>query len=171
MVSDMQNVTKESLTVGHPVALQCLSGLPSGHSAFCRRHVSSPLRALSVAFSAWLGSRGVVSLRMPTISTSLALRAPDVVRADALLALGLAACGSTDDASTEAMPDTVEMPADEALEPVTEAPVEDSDALGPPADPAENAPTLQTAEEAADAAENVAAEAEAAAAAAAAIEE
>ena len=87
------------------------------------------------------------------------------------LALGLAACGSTDDASTEAMPDTVEMPADEALEPVTEAPVEDSDALGPPADPAENAPTLQTAEEVADAAENVAAEAEAAAAAAAAIEE
>ena len=82
------------------------------------------------------------------------------------LGLGLAACGSSDDASTEAMPDTVEMPADDALEPVADEPVEDSDAAGPPADPSENAPSLQTAEEAADAAENVAAEAAAAAEAA-----
>ena len=82
------------------------------------------------------------------------------------LALGLAACGSNDDASTEAMPDTVEMPAEEALEPVTDEPVEDTDALGPPADASERAPSLQTAEEAADAAADVAAEAAAAAEAA-----
>jgi hypothetical protein len=82
------------------------------------------------------------------------------------LALGLAACGSSDDASTEAMPDTVEMPAEEALEPITEEPVEDSEALGPPADASERAPSMQTAEEAADAAESVAAEAAAAAEAA-----
>lgn len=82
------------------------------------------------------------------------------------LSLGLAACGSTDDASTEAMPDTVEMPADEALEPISEGPVEDSDALGPPADPADTAPSQATAEEAADAAAVVAAEAAAAAEAA-----
>ncbi|MHA7820812.1 MAG: hypothetical protein ACX930_14290 [Erythrobacter sp.] len=82
------------------------------------------------------------------------------------LGLGLAACGSTDDASTEAMPDTVEMPANEALEPIAEEPVEDSDALGPPVDPSENAPSQETAEEAADAAAVVAAEAAAAAEAA-----
>lgn len=85
----------------------------------------------------------------------------------ALGSLGLAACGSTDDASTEAMPDTVEMPADEALEPITEEPVEDTEALGPPADPADSAPDLQTTEEAADAAADVAAQAAAAAEAAA----
>lgn len=82
------------------------------------------------------------------------------------LALGLAACGSSDDASTEATPDTVEMPAEEALGPVGEEPVEDTDALGPPADASESAPSLQTAEEAADAAADVAAEAAAAAEAA-----
>lgn len=80
--------------------------------------------------------------------------------------LALAACGSADDASTEATPDTVEMPADEALEPIVEEPVEDAEALGPPADPADNAPDLQTTEEAADAAADVAAEAAAAAEAA-----
>ena len=82
------------------------------------------------------------------------------------LGLGLAACGSSDDASTEAMPETVEMPADEALEPIQEEPVEDAEALGPPTDPAETAPDLQTTEEAADAAADVAAEAAAAAEAA-----
>ncbi|AWW73413.1 hypothetical protein CD351_03105 [Erythrobacter sp. KY5] len=81
------------------------------------------------------------------------------------LGLALAACGGTDDASTEAEPDTVEMPADEALEPVTEEPVEDPEMLAP-ADPADTAPDLQTTEEAADAAADVAAEAAAAAAAA-----
>ena len=76
--------------------------------------------------------------------------------------LALAACGSADDASTEATADTVEMPADEALEPVTEEPVADDaateDAGGAAVDDA-------TATSAADAAANVAAEAEAAAAA------
>ncbi len=76
--------------------------------------------------------------------------------------LVLAACGSADDASTEAMPDTVEMAADEALEPVAEEPVEDEEAAGPPLDPSETAPDPVTTGEAADAAEQVAAEAEAA---------
>ncbi|UVI39788.1 hypothetical protein [Qipengyuania spongiae] len=48
--------------------------------------------------------------------------------APALLALGLAACGSSDDASTEAEVDTVEIPANDALEGVNEAPVVDADA-------------------------------------------
>ncbi|MGB3710063.1 MAG: hypothetical protein WA985_00070 [Erythrobacter sp.] len=85
--------------------------------------------------------------------------------------LALAACGDTEDASTEAMPDTVEMPADEALEPVRSEPVEDSEAAGPPpapVDPRDTAPDQATTEEAADAAAQVAADAEAAAAAAAA---
>lgn len=51
-------------------------------------------------------------------------------------ALALAACGSTDDASTEAMPETVEMPADEALAPISEEPVEDPRALEVEDDPA-----------------------------------
>lgn len=51
-------------------------------------------------------------------------------------ALALSACGSTDDASTEAMPETVEMPADEALAPISEEPVEDPDALEVVEDPA-----------------------------------
>ena len=40
--------------------------------------------------------------------------------------LALAACGSADDASTEAQPDSVEMPANTALEGVDDVPVEDS---------------------------------------------
>ncbi|MFU7526909.1 hypothetical protein [Qipengyuania sp. ASV99] len=80
--------------------------------------------------------------------------------------LFLAACGSSDDASTEAMPDTVEMPADEALEPIAEEPVADDEALGPPVDPSENAPDPVTTEQVADDAAAVAAEAEAAAEAA-----
>ncbi|MBA4051371.1 MAG: ABC transporter substrate-binding protein, partial [Erythrobacter sp.] len=43
-------------------------------------------------------------------------------------ALTLAACGSADDASSEASADTVEMPADSALAPVTDAPVADPSA-------------------------------------------
>jgi len=42
-----------------------------------------------------------------------------------LLALGLAACGSADDASTEAEADTVEIAADDALADVEAEPVED----------------------------------------------
>ena len=83
----------------------------------------------------------------------------------ALGSLGLAACGSTDDASTEAMPDTVEMPADEALEPIVEEPVADPEAVEE-ADPADTAPSLESTEAAADAAADVAADAVAAAEAA-----
>jgi outer membrane receptor for monomeric catechols len=43
-------------------------------------------------------------------------------------ALTLAGCGSADDASTEASADTVEMPADSALEPVADAPLADPSA-------------------------------------------
>jgi len=45
-----------------------------------------------------------------------------------LAALTLAACGSSDDASVEAQADTVEMPANEAVEAVAEAPAEDANA-------------------------------------------
>ena len=76
--------------------------------------------------------------------------------------LALAACGSADDASTEAMPDTVEIAAEEALEPVAEEPVADEDAAGPPLDPAETAPDPVTTSEVGDAAAEVAADAEAA---------
>ncbi|MFN4037871.1 MAG: hypothetical protein ACK4IB_00920 [Erythrobacter sp.] len=80
-------------------------------------------------------------------------------------ALLLAACGSSDDASTEARADTVEMPADEALEAVTDEPVADPAANA--ADP--DATTSQSTEQAAEAAANVAAEAAAAASAAEAV--
>lgn len=42
--------------------------------------------------------------------------------------IALAACGSSDSASTEAQPDTVEIPANEALQDVTETPVADPSA-------------------------------------------
>lgn len=80
-------------------------------------------------------------------------------------ALLLTACGSADDASTEARADTVEMPADEALEAVAEEPVADPTAAAQ--DP--GATTNQTTEQAAEAAANVAADAAAAAAAAEAV--
>jgi hypothetical protein len=77
-------------------------------------------------------------------------------------ALALAACGSTDDASADAQADTVEMPADEALAPVTETPVEDTAAT--PAATDEATPDADAAADAAgdaavDAAADVAAEA------------
>ncbi|MEL7317612.1 MAG: hypothetical protein AAFN04_03125 [Pseudomonadota bacterium] len=79
------------------------------------------------------------------------------------LVLALAACGSAEDAATEASPDTVEMAADEALAPVTEEPVADEDAsLDEVEGPA--AVSEETATSAADDAAAVAAEAEAAAA-------
>lgn len=74
----------------------------------------------------------------------------------------LAACGSSNDASTEATADTVEMPADEALAPVTAAPVADAEANTP--DPAASASPDAAA--AGDAAADVAAEAASAASAA-----
>ena len=50
-------------------------------------------------------------------------------------ALALAACGSADDASTEAEADTVEMPANDALADVEETPVADPEVTAdtPPA--------------------------------------
>lgn len=81
------------------------------------------------------------------------------------LSIILAACGSAEDATAEATPDTVEMAADEALEPVTEEPVADEDAaLDEVEGPA--AVSEETASAAADDAAAVAAEAEAAAEAA-----
>ena len=67
------------------------------------------------------------------------------------LALALAACGSTDDRSTEAMPETVEMPADAALEAVVDEPVAD-DAISAPESEAED-PAADVAAEAAAVAE------------------
>mgnify|MGYP006197714041 FL=1 len=75
-------------------------------------------------------------------------------------ALMLAACGSADDASTEASADTVEMPADSALSPIAEAPVADPSATA--TDAPEPAPEA-AATAAGDAAAGVAAEAVAAA--------
>jgi len=77
-------------------------------------------------------------------------------------ALLLAGCGSADDASTEATADTVEMPADEALEAISDEPVADPEATVTDA-PETEAETEASAEEAADAAADVAAEAAAAA--------
>lgn len=71
-------------------------------------------------------------------------------------ALMLAACGSSDDASTEASADTVEMPADSALAPLTEAPVADPTATA--TDTPEALPEPATTA-AADAAADVAAKA------------
>ena len=47
------------------------------------------------------------------------------IAAVAAASLALAACGSTDDASTEAKADTVEVPADEAMTDVAEEPAVD----------------------------------------------
>lgn len=76
-------------------------------------------------------------------------------------ALALTACGSADDASTEASADTVEMPADAALAPIEEAPVADPSATA--TDVPEAAASAAPADEAGDAAAAVAAEAAAAA--------
>lgn len=80
----------------------------------------------------------------------------------AVAALMLAACGSSDDASTEATADTVEMPADEALEAISDEPVADPEATATDV-PETDATAEATAEKAADAAADVAAEAAAAA--------
>ncbi|MEE4153578.1 MAG: hypothetical protein V2I27_05420 [Erythrobacter sp.] len=79
-------------------------------------------------------------------------------------ALALSACGSSEDASTEAVADTVEMPAAEALEPIDEEPVADPSLDGPPLEEDDTAVSETTASEAADNAADVAAQAEAAAA-------
>ena len=83
--------------------------------------------------------------------------------------LGLAACGSSDDASSDLDPESVEVAADEALEGVTDEPPADAGAnLDQVELPA--AVSTETATEAADRAESVAAEAQAAAEAAEAAE-
>lgn len=83
------------------------------------------------------------------------------------LTLVLCACGSTDDASTAAEADTVEMPADEAMAGVTEEPVADPNANAAADTAAEATDAAQaTAEEAGANAAEVAARAQAAAAAA-----
>lgn len=63
--------------------------------------------------------------------------------------LALAACGSADDASTEASADTVEMPADSALAPVSDAPVADPSATATDAPEAVPAATATAAGDAA----------------------
>lgn len=50
------------------------------------------------------------------------------IAALAAVSVALAACGSSNDASTEAEADTVEIAADEAMEPVAEVPVADPNA-------------------------------------------
>lgn len=92
------------------------------------------------------------------------IASPHALTAAALTgaALLLSACGSSDDASTEANADTVEMPADEALAPIDEEPVADPNATATDA-PETDAETEAGAEDAADAAADVAAEAAAAA--------
>jgi len=52
------------------------------------------------------------------------------------LALGLSGCGRSDNASTEAEADTVEVPANEALQTVTETPVADPNANATPTETA-----------------------------------
>ena len=79
------------------------------------------------------------------------------------LSLVLAACGSAEDASTDATPDTVEVPAEEALEPIAEEPVADTEATEEVTE-ADRAVPEETDTEAADAAAAEAAAAEAAAA-------
>ena len=91
---------------------------------------------------------------------------PALIAALSGACLLLAACGSADDASTEATVDTVEMPADEALMPVSEEPVVDPDATTPDTETTDAADEA-TAEDAADAAADVAADAAATAEAAA----
>lgn len=77
-------------------------------------------------------------------------------------AMALAACGSADDASEDAMADTVEMPADEAMAPVEEEPAADAaDAADAATEDAEDA--VDAAKAAGDAAAKAAADAAAAA--------
>lgn len=75
--------------------------------------------------------------------------------APVLALVALAACGDTDDASTAAEADTVEMPADEAMAGVTAEPVADPSAnatetAAPEADDAAEATAEQAGESAAD---------------------
>jgi len=64
----------------------------------------------------------------PTTERPMKRNALAPMLALAPLALALAGCGSTDDASTEAEADTVEMTADAALDDVTVEPAADAEA-------------------------------------------
>ena len=75
-------------------------------------------------------------------------------------ALALAACGDSDDASEDAMADTVEMPADEAM---ADAPLPVADSTEAAEDAEATAAEEAAAEDAGDAAAAAAADAEAAA--------
>lgn len=77
------------------------------------------------------------------------------------ISLALAACGGTDNASEDAMADTVEEPAEDALTDVTEEPVEDPALEEPVAQETPAPVSEQTANEAADNAVDAAAEIEA----------
>ena len=85
------------------------------------------------------------------------------IAAVAAVSVALAACGSSNDASTEAEADTVEITADEAIEPVAEVPVADP-AANVVADDANTAETAKAAEAATvqEAGDDAAATAEAA---------
>ena len=89
------------------------------------------------------------------------MRMPKSFAALSASALMLAACGSADDASSEASADTVEMPADSALAPVNDAPVADPSVTA--TDAPEAAVPEASATEAGDADAGVAAKAAAAA--------
>ena len=91
--------------------------------------------------------------------------APVRALAPVLMIAALAACGDTDDASTAAEADTVEMPADDAMAGVTAEPAADpaANATDDAAEAADEA-TEATAEEAGESAADVAARAQEAAA-------
>ena len=80
------------------------------------------------------------------------------------LALALSACGSSDNASTEAEADTVEIPANEALEGVDAMPVEDPSANAEMTEPTEEATPTETEQDRIQAAGDSAADTAAAAA-------
>lgn len=91
-----------------------------------------------------------------TLRPAMALAAP--------LALALSACGSSDNASTEAEADTVEIPANEALEGIDDMPVADPDANAPVAPPVGEATPSESEQERIQAAGDSAADTAAAAA-------
>ena len=72
------------------------------------------------------------------------------IAAVAATSLALAACGSADDASTEAEADTVEVAADEAMDGVTEEPIADDGATMDSASPSDT--EVSTVQEAGDSA-------------------
>lgn len=80
------------------------------------------------------------------------------------LAFALSACGSSDNASTEAEADTVEIPANEALEGIDDMPVEDPNANADVVEPVGEATPTETEQDRIQAAGDSAADTAAAAA-------